>query len=71
MRAPAIFIVCALLPQVAAEPALSAVKYQRFPHCAASVITVKNCECHSGESPRYHYCHAGEACRTDTGRCAK
>jgi hypothetical protein len=29
----------------------------------------ENCECHAGSSGRYHFCHAGNSCDTDTGKC--
>jgi hypothetical protein len=32
---------------------------------------VKTCECHAGTSGRYHFCHAGNSCDTDTGKCRK
>ena len=54
-----------------AEPAFAAIKFKRFPHCPEGAVTVKTCECHAGTSGRYHFCHAGKSCDTDTGKCHK
>jgi hypothetical protein len=56
---------------LAAEPASAAIKFKRFPPCAEGVVTVKTCECHAGTSGRYHFCHAGNSCDTNTGKCHK
>lgn len=53
------------------EPAFAAIKFKRFQHCAEGTVTVKTCECHAGTSGRYHFCHAGNSCDTDTGKCHK
>ena len=53
------------------EPAFAAIKFKRFPHCPAGHVSVKTCECHAGTSGRYHFCHAGNSCDTDTGKCHK
>jgi hypothetical protein len=52
---------------LAAEPASAAIKFKRFAPCAEGVVTVKTCECHAGTSGRYHFCHAGNSCDTNTG----
>lgn len=54
-----------------ADPAFAAVKFKRFPHCPDGRVSVKTCECHRGSSGRYHFCHAGNACDTETGKCRK
>jgi hypothetical protein len=51
------------------EPAVAAIKFKRFPHCPEGPVSVKTCECHAGTSGRYHFCHAGNSCDTDTGKC--
>ena len=56
---------------LATEPAFAAIKFKRFPHCPEGTVTMKTCECHAGSSGRYHFCHAGNSCDTDTGRCRK
>jgi hypothetical protein len=53
------------------EPAFAAIKFKRFPHCPEGPVSVKTCECHAGTSGRYHFCHAGNSCDTDTGKCRK
>jgi len=49
----------------------AAIKFKRFPHCPAGLVTKKTCECHAGVSGRYHFCHAGYECDTVTGKCSK
>jgi hypothetical protein len=56
--------VCAL-----AQQASAAVKYKRFPHCGEGYVTQKTCECHAGNTDRYHFCHAGHYCDTYSGEC--
>jgi hypothetical protein len=53
------------------EPACAAIKFKRFPHCPEGHVSVKTCECHAGTSGRYHFCHAGNSCDTETGKCHK
>ena len=53
------------------EPAIAAIKFKRFPHCDDGGVNVKTCECHAGASGRYHFCHAGNSCDTQTGKCHK
>ena len=53
------------------EPAIAAVKFKRFEHCPEGIVKVKTCECHAGTSGRYHFCHAGNSCDTQTGKCHK
>lgn len=53
------------------EPAFAAIKFRRYPHCPEGTVTVKTCECHAGKSGRYHYCHAGNSCDPDKGKCHK
>jgi hypothetical protein len=59
------------LSLIVTEPAVAAIKYKRFPHCAEGPVSVKTCECHAGPSGRYHFCHAGNSCDTQTGKCHK
>ena len=54
-----------------AEPALAAIKFKRFPHCPEGIVNVRTCECHAGTSGRYRFCHAGNSCDTQTGKCHK
>jgi hypothetical protein len=56
--------VCAL-----AQQASAAIKYKRFPHCGQGYVTLKTCECHAGNTGRYHFCHAGHYCDTFSGEC--
>ena len=53
------------------EPAIAAVKFKRFAHRPEGAVSVKTCECHAGTSGRYHFCHAGNSCDTQTGKCHK
>ena len=53
------------------EPAFAAIKFKRFPHCPEGPVSVKTCECHAGASGRYRFCHAGNSCDTETGKCHK
>lgn len=53
------------------QDALAAIKFKRFPHCPEGIVTKKTCECHAGESGRYHFCHAGYYCDTVKGKCSK
>jgi len=53
------------------EPAIAAVKFKRFAPCPEGAVNVKTCECHAGTSGRYHFCHAGNSCDTQTGKCHK
>jgi len=64
-----IAVLSCLVVCLAAQEALAAVKYKRFPHCADGVVTVKTCECHAGKSAPYRYCHAGQYCHTFDGSC--
>ena len=63
----AILGLCALIT----EPASAAIKFKRFPHCPEGPVTMKTCECHRGDSGRYHFCHAGNSCDTERGKCHK
>jgi len=71
MRPFSLLLVLFNLSFIAAGPAFAAVKFKRFPHCAEGTVTVKTCECHAGTSGRYHFCHAGNSCDTNTGKCHK
>jgi len=53
------------------EPAAAAIKFKRFPHCPEGPVTMKTCECHRGTSGRYRFCHAGNSCDTERGKCHK
>jgi hypothetical protein len=53
------------------EPAFAAIKFKRFPHCPEGTVSAKTCECHAGTSGRYRFCHAGNSCDTETGKCHK
>jgi len=64
-------LACVLLCAVAVGPAAAAVKYERFPHCPDGLVSKKTCECHRGTSGRYRFCHAGDYCDTDKGKCHK
>ena len=68
-----LWLVFALLGSslVVTEPAVAAIKFKRFTHCPDGTVNVKTCECHAGTSARYHFCHAGNSCDTQTGRCHK
>ena len=70
MRTLFILLTCAFTC-VAAEQALSAIQFKRFPHCPEGLVTKKTCECHAGTSRRFHYCHAGYQCDTSAGKCSK
>jgi hypothetical protein len=59
------------LSLIVKEPAAAAIKFKRFPHCPEGTVNVKTCECHAGSSGRYHFCHAGNSCDTQTGKCRK
>ena len=65
------FVALLSLSFLATEPVSAAIKFKRFPQCPAGPVTVKTCECHAGTSSRYHFCHAGNSCDTDTGKCRK
>lgn len=54
-----------------AQDALAAIKFKRFPHCPEGLVSKKTCECHAGESGRFHFCHAGDHCDTVKGKCSK
>jgi len=58
---------------LATEPAFAAIKFKRFPECpeGAVPVSVRTCECHRGTSGRYRFCHAGNSCDTQTGKCHK
>jgi hypothetical protein len=71
MRSCSLFIVLLSLCFLVTEPAFAAIKFKRFPHCRQGLVSVKTCECHAGTSGRYHFCHAGNFCDTDTGKCRK
>jgi hypothetical protein len=62
---------CILMSGLVATPALAAVKYKRFPPCSEGAVTAATCECHAGTSGRYHFCHAGNTCDANAGRCHK
>ena len=71
MRPLSILLTCLLWSALLAEPASAAIKFKRFPACSEGAVTVKTCECHRGTSGRYHFCHAGDSCDTNTGKCHK
>ncbi|HLZ01438.1 MAG TPA: hypothetical protein VKR55_04710 [Bradyrhizobium sp.] len=66
-----ILLASAIAIVLATGPALSAIKFKRFPHCPEGAVTQKTCECHAGTSKRFRYCHAGDHCDTSTGKCQK
>lgn len=70
MRKTLIALTC-IFSCMLAQEASAAIKFKRFPHCPDGVVTKKTCECHRGESGRYHFCHAGYHCAADTGKCSK
>jgi hypothetical protein len=53
------------------EPAVAAIRFKRFAHCPEGPVNVKTCECHAGTSGRYQFCHAGNSCEAQTGKCHK
>ncbi|WP_156927622.1 hypothetical protein [Bradyrhizobium sp. Tv2a-2] len=69
MRKLGLLFAYALLSYLLAGPALSAIRFKRFPHCPDGVVTKKTCECHAGDSGRYRFCHAGDNCDTFRGKC--
>jgi hypothetical protein len=71
MRLFLLFSALLSLSFLVTEPAFAAIKFKRFPHCPEGKVTVKTCECHAGTSGRYHFCHAGNSCDIDTGKCHK
>jgi hypothetical protein len=71
MRFLSILFAGALLSLCVAQPAWSALKYKRFSQCPEGTVAAKTCECHAGTSGRYHFCHAGNSCDTNTGKCHK
>jgi hypothetical protein len=71
MRQFSIYLAALALCALMTQPAIAAIKYKRFPPCAEGNVTVKTCECHAGTSGRYHFCHAGNSCDTNTGQCHK
>lgn len=71
MKRLCILLACAGFAALSTGPALSAIKYKRFPHCPEAAATQKTCECHAGKSARFHYCHAGDHCDSSTGKCRK
>jgi hypothetical protein len=73
MRLFPLFFVSLGLSFLVTEPGLAAIKFKRFPHCPEGIVTVRTCECHAGEvtTHRIRYCHAGNSCDTETGRCHK
>lgn len=68
MRILPILLTGAFLTCLTAESALAAIKYKRFPQCTGGAVDVKTCECHAGTSSRYHFCHAGNSCDTNTSK---
>lgn len=71
MKKLAVLFVCALISCLVTEPASSAIKFKRFPHCPDGLVSKRTCECHAGTSGRYRFCHAGDYCDTTIGRCHK
>ena len=71
MRPFSLLLVLLNLSFLVAEPASAAIKFKRFPHCSEGAVSKKTCECHAGTSGRYHFCHAGNSCDTNTGKCHK
>jgi len=71
MRSFSLLFALLSLSFLVTEPAFAAIKFNRFPHCPEGPVSVKTCECHRGSSGRYHFCHAGNSCDTDTGKCHK
>ena len=70
MKKSCILLTCAIVI-LSTGPALSAIKFKRFPHCPDGAVTQKTCECRAGTSKRFRYCHAGDHCDTSTGKCQK
>jgi hypothetical protein len=66
----AVFVIICLCTCVAAQDASAAIKFKRFPHCPQGLVSMKTCECHTGTSGRYHFCHAGHYCHAD-GTCTE
>jgi hypothetical protein len=56
---------------LATEPAFAAIKFKRLPACPEGPVSVRTCECHAGTSGRYRFCHAGNSCDAQTGKCHK
>ena len=71
MRRTSLLFAFLALSFLATEPALAAIKFKRFPACPEGPVSVRTCECHAGTSGRYRYCHAGNSCETQTGKCHK
>jgi hypothetical protein len=71
MRLSPLLFVLIGLSLLVTEPAFAAIKFKRFPHCPEGVVSMRTCECHAGTSGRYRFCHAGNSCDTETGRCHK
>jgi len=65
------FFALLALSFLATEPAFAAVKFKRFPPCPEGIVSKRTCECHAGTSGRYRFCHAGNSCDTQTGKCHK
>jgi hypothetical protein len=70
MRQFLVVLTCAFAFLMTQE-AVAAIKFKRFPHCPAGMVSKKTCECHAGQSGRYHFCHAGYQCDTVSGKCSK
>jgi hypothetical protein len=71
MRKLAVLFACVLFSCLVAEPAFSAIKFKRFPHCPDGLVSKRTCECHAGTSGRYRFCHAGNYCNASRGHCEK
>ena len=57
----------------AIDPAFAAIRFKRFPACPEGAVpmSVRTCECHRGTSGRYRFCHGGNICDTEAGKCHK
>jgi hypothetical protein len=57
----------------AIDPAFAAIRFKRFPACPQGAVpmSVRTCECHRGTSGRYRFCHGGNSCDTESGKCHK
>jgi hypothetical protein len=71
MRPSSVVFALLGLSLLVTEPAVAAIKFKRFAHCPEGIVDVKTCECHAGTSGRYRFCHAGNSCDTERGKCHK
>jgi hypothetical protein len=73
MHRTSLLLALLALSFLATEPALAAIKFKRFAACPEGLVpmSVRTCECHRGTSGRYRFCHAGNSCDTQAGKCHK